>query len=58
MNSVDTAATRPRMWSGVTSCTSVWRTNTETMSAPPSTASIATDSQRNVDRPNTSVATP
>ena len=33
MNRVETAATRPRMASGVTSCTRVWRTNTLSMSA-------------------------
>ena len=44
MNRVETAATRPRMASGVTSCTRVWRTNTESMSAAPSAASAATDS--------------
>ena len=33
MKRLDTAVTRPRIGSGVTICTSDWRTNTDTMSA-------------------------
>ena len=54
MNSPFTALTRPRMASGVSSWTSVWRTTTLTMSAAPETASAAIDSQNTVDSPNTS----
>ena len=44
MNSVATADTRPRIRSGVAICTRLCRVNTDTMSAPPSTARANTDS--------------
>jgi hypothetical protein len=53
-----TALTRPRMSSGVSSCTRVWRMTTLTMSAAPPTASISSDSQKWVDRPKTMVLSP
>lgn len=40
-----TAATRPRITSGVRSCTRLWRMKTLTMSAAPESASAASDSQ-------------
>jgi len=40
-----TALTRPRMSSGVSSCTSVWRTTMLTMSAQPPIASMTSESQ-------------
>ena len=58
MNRVETADTRPRMASGVTICTRLWRTYTLTMSAPPSTASAATESHSPRDRAKPRVATP
>ena len=58
MNTELTALTRPRMSLGVSICTSVWRTTTLTMSAPPETASAPSDSTKLVDRPNTSMHTP
>ena len=53
-----TALTRPRIASGVSSCTSVWRITTLTMSAAPETASAISDSQNEADSANTSIATP
>ena len=53
-----TALTRPRMASGVSSCTSVWRTTMLTMSAAPPMANAASDSTKFVDKPNTSVTNP
>ena len=53
-----TAATRPRMASGVSSCTKVWRVTTLTLSAAPVTASASSDRPKCSDRPNTTVATP
>ena len=58
MNRVETAATRPRMASGVINCTRVWRTKTLSMSAPPRKARATTDSQMFLDRANTTVAAP
>ena len=58
MNSRFTADTRPRISSGVLSCTSVERTTTLTTSAAPSTAIAAIDSGSERDRPNTIVASP
>ncbi len=58
MNRVETAATRPRMASGVTIWTRVWRTKTLSMSAPPSTTRAATESVNTFDRAKTTVAAP
>ena len=58
MNTAFTAATRPRMASGVSSCTRVWRMNTLTMSAAPSTTRQASDTVRLVDSPKPMVARP
>src|SRR5580704_2400249 len=58
MKRLDTAETRPRMGSGVTICTSVWRTNTETMSAAPRIASAATLRTIERDQANTNVENP
>ena len=58
MNTAFTALTRPRMWSGVSSWMSMWRMNTLTSSAPPSTASATIDSAKFEDSPNTAVAAP
>ena len=53
-----TALTRPRMASGVSSCTSDWRMTTLTMSAAPETSSATHESANTVDTPNTRVARP
>ena len=53
-----TAATRPRMASGVSICTSICRTKTLIMSAAPSSASRNNDHQKLVDTPNNTVAMP
>ena len=53
-----TALTRPRISSGVSSCTSVWRTTTLTMSTAPLMNSATIDSQNQCERPNTMVVTP
>ena len=58
MNTALTAETRPRMSSGVSICTRVWRTNTLTMSAAPSTSRQSSDNGRLVDNPKPMVATP
>ena len=58
MNTELTALTRPRMASGVASCTRVWRITTLTMSAAPEAASASSDSHRLVDRPNTTMVAP
>ena len=58
MNIEFTALTRPRIASGVSSCTSRLRTNTLTMSPAPAIASMASDSQKLVESPNTMVAKP
>ena len=58
MNRKFTAPTRPRISSGVASCTSEKRITTLTMSAAPSTASASTDSHIQCDSANTMVATP
>ena len=50
--------TRPRLSSGVLSWTRVLRMNTETESAAPSSASIASDKGKLVDRPKIRVARP
>src|SRR5690606_23727034 len=53
-----TALTRPRILSGVSSCTSRWRTETLAIAAAPSTTSAKNDSAKLVLTPNTIVATP
>ena len=53
-----TALTRPRIASGVSSWTSVWRITTLTMSAPPLTASATIDNMKSCDSPNTMIAIP
>ena len=58
MNTELTALTRPRISSGVSSCTSDWRITTLTMSAAPTTTNATSDSANDVDNPNTNVAAP
>jgi hypothetical protein len=58
MKRVDTAATRPRMGSGVTSWTRVWRTKTLSMSAPPRIARATSEAHRSLESPNPTVAAP
>ena len=58
MKTVLTAETRPRMWSGVSTCTSVWRTTTEMLSTSPVMKSAKSDSQRLRERPKTTTAAP
>ena len=53
-----TAPTRPRISSGVASCTSENRITTLTVSAAPSTASASSDSHIQCDSENTTVAAP
>ncbi len=53
-----TALTRPRISSGVSSCTSDWRMTTLIMSAAPVTTSATSESANEVERPNASVAAP
>ena len=58
MNRKFTAPTRPRISSGVASCTSEKRITTLTVSAAPRTASASTDSHIQCDSANTTVAAP
>ena len=58
MNMELTALTRPRIESGVSSCTSMPRTNTLTMSPAPAMISAASDSQKLVDSPTMIMQTP
>ena len=58
MKTLLTAETRPRMASGVSICTSVWRTTTLTLSKAPTRNIAASESQRLRDRPKTIVAAP
>jgi hypothetical protein len=58
MKTMFTALTRPRISSGVPSCTIVWRMITLTMSQAPTAISDAIDSARLRERPNTIVKTP
>jgi hypothetical protein len=58
MNIELTAPTRPRIASGVSSCTSMWRTNTLTISAAPRITSTASEAAKLVESPNTIVAMP
>ena len=53
-----TAATRPRMSSGVSNCITVRRTTTLMLSAAPVTARAITDNQKLCDRPKATVARP
>ncbi len=53
-----TALTRPRMGSGVASCTSADRTYTLIMSDAPTATSAASESAKLVERPKTIVASP
>jgi hypothetical protein len=57
-NTQFTALTRPRMAFGVEICTKVWRMTMLTMSKPPAAIKAASDSQKLVDRANTTVAIP
>jgi hypothetical protein len=58
MNNPFTALTRPRISSGVSSCTKDARITMLIMSAAPSTTSTASENQNEVDRPKAMVATP
>ncbi len=58
MNRPFTALTRPRISSGVSSCTKAPRMTMLTMSAAPSTTSTPRESQNDVDRPKAMVVTP
>ncbi len=58
MNTELTALTRPRMASGISSCTRVWRTTTLTVSAAPDVARASSDNQKLPDRPNTTMHKP
>ncbi|MNF95249.1 hypothetical protein D3C84_779910 [compost metagenome] len=58
MNRPLTALTRPRISSGVSSCTKDARITMLIMSAAPNTTSTASENQNEVDRPNAMVATP
>jgi hypothetical protein len=58
MNTEFTALTRPRISSGVSTCTSVIRITTLTMSAPPLTASAASESGNECDIPKARIARP
>ena len=58
MNTELSALTRPRIASGVSSCTSVCRMTTLTMSAAPETASASIDSATEVESANTPIASP
>jgi hypothetical protein len=53
-----TALTRPRISSGVSSCTSVWRTTMLTMSAAPLTASATIATMKWVENANTRIEAP
>ena len=53
-----TADTRPRISSGVSSCTSVMRVTTLMLSAAPVTTKASSDKPKCVDRPNTTMANP
>ena len=53
-----TAATRPRIWSGVLSCNIVCRITTEIPSTTPLINKAKTDNQKIVDNPKTIIHTP
>src|SRR5260221_4045490 len=52
------AETRPRIWSGVSICTSVCRTTTLMQSKAPVRTNASNESQNEVDSPNTIIAAP
>ena len=56
MNTPLTAETRPRISSGVSICTSVWRTTTLMLSRAPTRNIIANESQNHCERPKMIVA--
>ena len=58
MNKLLTDETRPRIASGVSSCTRVWRTMTLMLSAKPQMNSISIESQNKRDQPKPIVASP
>src|SRR5688572_25068487 len=58
MNTAFTALTRPRISSGVSSCTSMWRMYTLIMSEAPMTTSAASETKKSCESPNTTVAIP
>src|SRR5580658_4784331 len=58
MNIMSTAFTRPRIWSGVATCTNVTRITTLTISAAPVSANATNDTMRLREIPNTIVKTP
>ncbi|MEI9983454.1 MAG: hypothetical protein WDN69_09745 [Aliidongia sp.] len=58
MKTPSAALTRPRIASGVLSCTRPWRITMLTMSVPPTKTSATSDSQGERDRPKTIVARP
>ncbi len=58
MNTELTALTRPRISSGVATCTRVWRTTTLTMSKAPVAARAMSESGKLRERPNSAVAAP
>ena len=58
MKTALTALTRPRIGSGVSSCSSAPRITTLTVSKAPNAANAASDSQRTFDKANTSVPAP
>src|SRR5690606_25669208 len=58
MDTALTGLTRPGKLSGVSRCTSRWRTYTLPVSAPPRTTSASNESAKLVLMPNTIVATP
>src|SRR5438034_1390942 len=58
MNRLFTAETRPRVSSGVSSCTSVCRTTTLTLSTAPQRKSIANENQNHLEKPKAIVASP
>ncbi len=58
MNTELTALTRPRISSGVATCTRVCRTTTLTMSKPPVATRASMDSGKLRERPNSTVVAP
>src|SRR5262245_37428274 len=58
MNRLFTADTLPRFSSGVSNCTSVWRTTTLMLSVAPQAKSINNEHTNDVENPNPIVANP
>ena len=58
INTPLTADTRPRISSGVSICTNVWRTTTLMLSSAPTRNIIESDSQNHCEMPKTAVAAP